>query len=128
MRAVDVARRALVDGPIATPPCGQWRQFAAIATTTLWLWLPVDGTAAEHHDRRDRALGQVLGDEQVSAVVLSGAQREQAAAVEVSDDLAGQLKAADSALRNVYGASGTPSQGATSVTSKRRPSSSASRW
>ena len=41
-----------MDEPVATPVSGRWRRFAAIATTTLWLWLPVDGTAAEHRGQQ----------------------------------------------------------------------------
>jgi hypothetical protein len=37
-----------MDEPVATPAGGRWRRFATIATTSLWLWLAVDGAVAAH--------------------------------------------------------------------------------
>jgi len=37
-----------VDVPVATPGSSRRQQFAAIATATLWLWLPIGGAAAAH--------------------------------------------------------------------------------
>ena len=36
-----------MDEPVAMPASGRWRQFATMATTSLWIWLPVlPGAAA----------------------------------------------------------------------------------